>query len=332
MSLVPTVYESTDPGAPQLTGQAGSLTALLDAVLVDGYGVGAARKNGAGWTREFSATNVRVYRGSLVTGSGYYLRVDDSAVVGNARHGWGRGYEAMTSAMAGTNPVPTVAHRANGILLPKSTTLDSVARRWRVIANERFVYVFVDTRSAGSLFCWYAGDCISYKPGDMHAFVMSCVKTDSWTGGYSDSEYLLSWRNFTFTPDPANCGLFIARSHTGAVGAVACDHFGVVGQGTMFGGQGGAGYPSSINQGLFYEPARFISTSYGPRGELPGALAPIQNIANTEYLQDGQVIEGLDGTVNDRVLVVRTNRACNIEGAITWRGVLLIRISGGWGS
>ena len=33
-----TVYRSDDAGAPNLTGAAGSLIAILDAVLVNGYG------------------------------------------------------------------------------------------------------------------------------------------------------------------------------------------------------------------------------------------------------------------------------------------------------
>ncbi len=330
MSLVPTVYESTDPGAPQLTGQAGSLTALLDAVLVDGYGVGAARKNGAGWTREFSATNVRVYRGNLVSGSGYFLRIDDSATVGNSRHAWARAFENMTSATVGTNPVPTLAQRANGILTPKSTTLDSVARRWRVIANERFFYLFVDTSGGGGLFCWFAGDSISYKPGEMHGFVISNVAAESWTGGLSDTGYLLTWRRYDFAPDVSSCGLFIARAHTGTVGAVPCDHFGSLQAGTMFGGQGGGAYPSGVNQGLVYESARFISGAFAPRGELPGALAPMQSIAQTTYLPDGYIIEGLSGDASDRVLVVRTSRSCATDNNPVRQGVLLIRIGGEW--
>ncbi|WP_442247065.1 hypothetical protein ACS0OQ_04405 [Stenotrophomonas riyadhensis] len=237
----------------------------------------------------------------------------------------------MTSALSGSNPVPTIAHRANGILLPKSTTLDSVARRWRVIANERFVYLFVDTRSAGSLFCWFAGDCISYKPGDAHVFVVSCVDTSSWTGGYTNNPYLLSWLRYDLAPDPASCSLFIARAHSGAVGAVPCAHFGMLQPRTMFGGAGGGEYPSVINQGLVYEPARFTSVAYGPRGELPGLLAPTQSIADTDHLLDGQIIEGLNGAVMDRVMVVRTNRACNIDTDTARRGVVLVRISGGWG-
>jgi hypothetical protein len=47
---VPTIYRSSDGGAPVLTGLAYSLLALLDALLVNGYGA----KNPLGWTRSFN--------------------------------------------------------------------------------------------------------------------------------------------------------------------------------------------------------------------------------------------------------------------------------------
>jgi hypothetical protein len=52
------VYRSTDASAPVLTGQVGSLTALLDAVLVNGYGALSA----AGWTIAQTTTNKRGYK------------------------------------------------------------------------------------------------------------------------------------------------------------------------------------------------------------------------------------------------------------------------------
>jgi len=53
-----TLYQSTDSGAPALSGQAGSLLEVLDACLVNGYGGKAA----AGWGIAFSSGNKRVYR------------------------------------------------------------------------------------------------------------------------------------------------------------------------------------------------------------------------------------------------------------------------------
>ena len=45
------LYRSTDPAAVQLDGQAGSLVAVLDSVLV-----------AAGWSIAFTTTNIRAYR------------------------------------------------------------------------------------------------------------------------------------------------------------------------------------------------------------------------------------------------------------------------------
>ena len=67
-----TVYSSTDTSAPTLNNLKGSLVALLDAVLVNGYGTQSA----AGWSIAYTASSGRVYRQG--TGNQYYLRVDDT--------------------------------------------------------------------------------------------------------------------------------------------------------------------------------------------------------------------------------------------------------------
>ena len=68
------IYRSTDASAPTLEGVNGSLVALLDACLVNGYGSQSA----AGWTIAYTTTNKRVYRNSTTDGTGFYLNVDDS--------------------------------------------------------------------------------------------------------------------------------------------------------------------------------------------------------------------------------------------------------------
>lgn len=329
MSLIPTVYESTDPGAPQLTGQAGSLTALLDAVLVDGYGVGAARKAGAGWTREFSGTNVRAYRGNIGSGSGYYLQIDDSASVGNARHAWARGFEAMSAIGVGENAVPTSTQRARGALLPKSTSADSTSRRWRVVANERFLYLFVDTSTRGFLYPWFAGDIISYKPGDAHGFVVSANNAQSWTGSFDWSTRLFTNSVYTAEPENISCSMYIARNHIGVVGAKSCDHFGVI-NGNCFGGTGSGGFPSGINQGLLYEPARFVNGAFFPRGELPGLLAPMQILTGASQFADGAVLEGVEEGGGDKLLAIRFSRAFDSDPSPSFTGVVLVRINSEW--
>ena len=66
------VYSSTDASAPVLTGQVGSLIAVLDACLVNGYGT----KTAAGWTKPFAdASNTAVYRSG--SGSRAFFRFFD---------------------------------------------------------------------------------------------------------------------------------------------------------------------------------------------------------------------------------------------------------------
>lgn len=327
MSLIPRVYNSTDPGAPQLTGMVGSLTAVLDAVLVDGYGVGADMKAPAGWTREFSATNVRVYRGNASFGSGYFLRIDDSAAIGNARHAWACGYESMSTVDAGINPVPLKADRANGVLVPKSLTTDSVVRRWRVVATELFVYVFIDTSSRGIFFPWFAGDANSYKPGDLHCFVVGDTTATSFVGGNTFPNGLFrSVNGYSGSAVESNNSLFVARSQTGAVGAIRGTHFSLV-TGLVFGGYNGGGYPSAVNGGLLHGPMGFITSAYVPRGELPGAIGALQSLP----LADGIALEGVAGFEDELLLPIQfgLNLATNPTDA-NYRGCVLLRLNTEW--
>lgn len=326
MSLIPTVYNSTDPGAPQLTGTVGSLTALLDAVLVDGYGVGADAKAPAGWTREFTASNVRVFRVNPVTGSGYRLRIDDSGVVGNARHAWARGFESMSSPDEGVNLVPAKAVSADGTLIPKSVTLGAVSRRWRIVANELFIYLFIDTAGTGIFYPWFAGDALSYKPGDMHGFVISEPGVSAWTGGTTTSPYLLMTAgSYASSASSATGGLHVARSHSGAVGSVLCAHFGQILRLT-YGGSGGGVYPSPVNLGLLYESVMFLADAYSPRGELPGAVGALQVLD----MSDGAILEGIEGFEGEKILVCRFSRRMDVASASGALGCLLIRMEKGW--
>src|SRR4051812_48257028 len=121
-----TLYKSTDAGAPVLTGQVGSLVALLDAVLVNGYGA----KPAAGWTKAFAGANLAAYRVTAVGATGFYLDVVDSGLSGTlgARSARCRGFETMTALSTGTGAFPTVAVAVNGIQVFKSASLDATAR------------------------------------------------------------------------------------------------------------------------------------------------------------------------------------------------------------
>lgn len=65
---------------------------------------------GAGWEKVFSGTNRAAYRSTDVTGSRFYLRIDDS----NGLYARVRGYEAMTDIDTGTGLFPLDAQIAAG--------------------------------------------------------------------------------------------------------------------------------------------------------------------------------------------------------------------------
>ncbi len=275
------VFSSTDSSAPVLTGQAGSLVNLLDAVLVDGYGAGPSAKAPAGWTREFSDTNKRVYRNDPVSGTGYRVRIDDTASVGNARYAWARAYESMSDIDTGANPVPTVAQRANGSMWVKSSALSSAARPWVIVANDKTAYCFFDAAPLGiadSAVFWF-GDIRSNRPGDGHAFFMSVPQPTSFDGSPNSTPYTqfdgpgLSSTLSAFD-DAAATGV-LARAYGGAVGAVmAAPTRSDMVSGGRHGG-GGIAYPDPVSGGLLFSPVHIREPApYTVRGRAAGLYCP----------------------------------------------------------
>ncbi|KIP82139.1 hypothetical protein SN15_14785 [Stenotrophomonas maltophilia] len=283
MSLFPTVFKSTDPGAPALTGQAGSMAALLDALLVDGYGVGVDTRPGLGWTREFSAVNTRAYRNNLVTGTGYFLRIDDS----NALFTWMRGYEQMTDIDTGARPVPTLAQRANGSLWIKSSAAGAVARPWFAIGNERCFYLFIQHSGTSADFdvAYFAGDIVSYVPSDQHCFALSQNGLTTYSSGFGASQLFLPLsNNWDTAPTASSASLYIGRNYAGAEGAVMLGPINAanIGLPIVYGGSIGNAYydiPAPVNGGVISVAGILQEAKFRLRGEYPGLRAPISTLA-----------------------------------------------------
>lgn len=309
MSLTPRVYKSTDTSAPVLTGQAGSLTALLDAVLVDGYGTGPDYKAPAGWTREFTASNKRVFRNSPVTGSGTYLRIDDTGSVGNARHASLRVYSSMSDIDTGTDETPTVAQLANGTMWVKSSTLNSTARIWMIVACERWIYFFMAPANDGvGLFAnvpyapFFAGDFNSLVPGDNFNFALTGTNVSTYTGATISA--CGPFGGFSATFNIANSSTIrssrahILRSYDGSTASVITgpvlpgDRYGP--SADYFGAGTGTGRPlgpNPITGGYDFVRIGLIEGDSLVRGYLPNVYGPVQNKPFTH----GVVLTGMSG-------------------------------------
>jgi hypothetical protein len=163
------VYTSWDASSPSLSGTSGSLIALLDACLVNGYGSKAA----AGWTKPYTGTNVAAFRQG--GGSMQYMFVHDALTIsGGSKDASVCGMINMTSISAFDRSFPSADNSqyyledtpaAFGVMWRKSNTSDSVARDWILFADEKTVYMFIDSGLSTS-----PGYAI-YGFGDFNSFV-----------------------------------------------------------------------------------------------------------------------------------------------------------------
>lgn len=177
--VAPTEYRSTDGSAPTLNGTAGALIAVLDAILVNGYGSLAA----AGWTKPFTGTNKAVFRQG--GGNQRYLRLDDSA----AQMGRLVGYASMSDVDTGTTDFPTSAQVSGGLYCRKSTTADSTARPWICWATDKaFLFISCNSVAAtaagtsnGSDVNLYFGDITSRVSGDAYDTLLVAATDTSTT-------------------------------------------------------------------------------------------------------------------------------------------------------
>lgn len=143
-----TRYASTDASAPVLNGIAGSLCTVLDAILVNGYGIKAA----AGWAIPYTGTNKRIYRPPTGALRGYVRVQDDApraAPFNNGCEARIKCSEAATTIDAQTGPYPWTT-LSLGLFMRKSATPDTTARPWIAFADERTLYFFAQTNDYGS--------------------------------------------------------------------------------------------------------------------------------------------------------------------------------------
>lgn len=185
------LYRHDDTAAPVLTGQVGSLTSLLDAVLVNGYG----SKTAAGWSIVQTGTNKRGYKqgagGNHPTGICFY--VDDTAPgSAGAREARCCGFETMTAITpVGTGQFPNATQSpvpGGMLVIRKSNTDNNVARRWYIVADAWTFYLFIEAGDNGppylSGYGTFFGDFKSYKSGDAYAqMIMSRMienNTQAW--------------------------------------------------------------------------------------------------------------------------------------------------------
>jgi hypothetical protein len=251
-------------------GSGGNAIALSEAsshLVVGGAnlagGGGSNSKAGAGWTKPYATLTSRA---GLRQGGGnqFYLFVDDNSpnATAQCKEAQCRGYETLAdNTPSGTGPFPTVAQISSGCVVRKSTSLDSVTRQWIVVADNRTVYVFVDSGDGGHT--WY-----TFTFGDIYS-----------TMGPTDG-----FRTFIcgrYNPNDATTGVETAFGVAGILGVLQSNHY----MARAWTGSGG-----SVQVGKHTDWAKSVNQSpggstypvgYGPQATYPNPedgglyLAPI---------------------------------------------------------
>lgn len=280
MTATVRVYKSTDTSAPTLTGQVGSLVALLDACLVNGYGSSTA----AGWTKPYTATNKAVFYMGAGTPR-MYIDVDDTGTQESRLVG----YESMSAVATGTGPFPTAAQLSGGIFYRKSSTADATARPWLLVACERAFYLFSGPAqttygaTASSDVGLGFGVFPSYKSGDaFNCFINGQVATGASLSRLGTITHICNGTD-TFT---ATTGIFVSRAYTQIGTAITASKIvpGSVSSAALSGAMGtyGGAYPDPITGGFRLARCLICEADGGgktiERGYMPGFWGVMHNL------------------------------------------------------
>lgn len=377
-------------GAPTLNGTAGSLIALLDAFLVNGFGTkavdsavvtggvcrmaitgasaaqdhsviqlagvtgGGAVLNGeqrvsaatpsyvefacdlpdgplagtitfkiapAGWSKEFSATNVAVYRSNDISSTRMFLRVDDTGVL-DARV---TGYEVMSDVSNGVGAFPSAAQVSGGGYWPKASSAGTTSRAWTVAADSKSFVIHMHTAASnqgasGSV--WAFGDFDSLKNGDAYACALQCAESSV------SSSVGVQTSSVEYISPASGSSTFIARSFTHVGSSIR----GIHGVEAFITGSGVAGavagamtpnYPNGPGNALLLTRKLLGESAVGARGRLRGVHIPAQNCHESFSWCDK-----IDRPGGRKLFAVK----CGAPAGTSSAGVLFFDITGPWGA
>lgn len=232
------IYRSADSGSPIMNATTGSLVALLDAVLVNGYG----SQPGAGWLKPFSNS------GSLgcwkqPSGSMCTLVVSDTADRPSAfgKEAWACGWDYLTAlgpilgTGSGQFPLPTqgVTAGSGSVIFRKANTSTSIlpdrAHQWICFADAWTFYLFIQTQDTAGQYraCWFGDIWSAYGPDDTTKCMIHGNGTkDQSTGGSTNGMYEDTVERIT----QATPGFFLQRQASGRQSSLTAVKMGDIGK------------------------------------------------------------------------------------------------------
>lgn len=270
----------------------------------------------AGWTKEFSGTNLAAYR--QPSGCRHYLRVDDTTTLSVRIVG----YEAMTAISTGTGPFPTSAQFSGGLYMQKSVSADITnPRDWILIADDETFYLHVNWNSylnnnMDSPILGF-GQFQSDKLGDAFNSIIIANISAAIAGGFRFG-YLSN------QVQTADTGSYISRSYTqigSSVPSARVSDYGKSNGQSNMGGTPGIPYPHPVNGGLYMAPVWVCETlSPVSSSVIRGTLKGVWNPLHQRPLAHGDIFLG-NGALSGKVFMVwniQLNGQVMIDISPTW--------------
>jgi hypothetical protein len=355
-------FQSTQNGAPQLSGQANTLIAVLNACLVNGFnlrtltsitregqiatasadaghgfresdtiliaGANESAYNGQkriravttnifkfdiatdappaatgtltakvaplGWESPFTGTNKAVYRAKDITGNRLFLRIDETALEGDANYGRGHRtalaqmWEVLNDVDNGTGKSETWWRKAhNDSTTPRPWVLVGDSKRfWLAVAwSESYPNRYVP---------YFFGDFPSFKPGDAYGSVIAGYFELTYNWNEPQTNEVLDYV-YAVGTGVGNTGIWLARGYSQLGGRINAQWVSAPGYSSGTGmGWTGLPYPNPADNGIYVMPL-MIQEQTGPslRGRLPGLMCPLHAIPAPEpWMYEGFVIDG----------------------------------------
>lgn len=308
-----TIYKSTDTSAPVMTGEVGTLTALLSACLVVGYG----SKTAVGWTESFTGTNQSTFRPLL--GNRYYLHVNDAGPgVGVAKEARVFGTETASDVLTGLNLFPTAAQSATGTFWRKSASADAVARPWILVADSETMYLWILSGDTANAYLGYGfGGLYSFKTNDLgRTFLQGRVVENSATAAQETFDL---WSLLGATLG----GFWLARDTQNSVGAIVAGRIGDLSFYTNTATTtllGSVTYKNPADNRIYLSPVRITQVSGGNhfRGRFRGLWHFGHAITN---VADGDTLTGVDSLEDKSFLIIKIGQNGGlycVETSDTW--------------
>lgn len=232
-----------------------------------------------GWTQDFTnGSGKSVYHSSDFTGTGLYLRVDDTG----ARSTQVNMYETMSTLDAGTG-------KSQDTWWAKSSVANTATHQWYLVGSSKCFYLMTEINLAYpyGLSIYFFGDTISFRANDPWCCALGGQSAADQNYG-SQSTGMIGCMGTT-------TGMCLARTASWIGGYTSFGMFSTPRHSTFgFGTSSGGPFPSPIDNACHLFPVYTWETGLNSwRGKMPGLFCPGEYVNGIYLSKDRSVV--IDG-------------------------------------